>query len=204
MIATLSGRLGMVGTNDAVINVNGVGYLFQATSRTLARLGGEGAEVTILTDTQIKDDRIVLTGFADQAEKDTYALLQTVQGVGTKAALAILSALSPDDVVLAISAGDKAMITRADGVGPKLAQRVVNELADKVASFSLGGGASLAEDKPQSGGSANAAINDTVSALVNLGYGRGEAHSAAVRLAAESKAETVEALLPLALKELGR
>ena len=105
----------------------------------LARLGQEGAEVTILTDTQIKDDRIVLTGFADQAEKDTYALLQTVQGVGTKAALAILSALSPDDVVLAISAGDKAMITRADGVGPKLAQRVVNELADKVASFSLGG-----------------------------------------------------------------
>ena len=204
MIATLSGLLAMVGTNDAVINVNGVGYLFQATSRTLARLGGEGAEVTILTDTQIKDDRIVLTGFADQAEKDTYALLQTVQGVGTKAALAILSALSPDDVVLAISAGDKAMITRADGVGPKLAQRVVNELADKVASFSLGGGASLAEDQPQSGGSANTAINDTVSALVNLGYGRGEAHSAAVRLAAESKAETVEALLPLALKELGR
>ena len=204
MIATLTGRLGMVGTNDAVINVNGVGYLFQATSRTLARLGGEGAEITILTDTQIKDDRIVLTGFADQAEKDTYALLQTVQGVGTKAALAILSALSPDDVVLAISAGDKAMITRADGVGPKLAQRVVNELADKVASFSLGGGASLAEDQPQSGSSANAAINDTVSALVNLGYGRGEAHSAAVRLAAESKAETVEALLPLALKELGR
>ena len=204
MIATLTGTLAHVGTSDAVIKVGGVGYLFQATSRTLGRLGGEGAEVTILTDTQIKDDRIVLTGFADQAEKDTFALLQTVQGVGTKAALAILSALSPDDVVLAISAGDKAMITRADGVGPKLAQRVVNELADKVASFSLGGGATLSDDQPQAGAPANAAINDAVSALVNLGYGRGEAHSAVVRLAAEYKADTVEALLPLALKELGR
>ncbi len=204
MIATLTGRLAAVGTSDAIVNVGGVGYLFQATSRTLARLGGEGADVTILTDTQIKDDRIVLTGFADQAEKDTYALLQTVQGVGTKAALAILSALSPDDVVLAISAGDKAMITRADGVGPKLAQRVVNELADKVASFSLGSGASMASADSAPASGANAAINDTVSALVNLGYGRAEAHSAAVRLAAESKADTVEGLLPLALKELGR
>ena len=204
MIATLTGRLAKVGTSDAIINVGGVGYLFQATSRTLARLGGEGAEVTILTDTQIKDDRIVLTGFADSTEKDTYALLQTVQGVGTKAALAILSALSPDDVVLAISAGDKAMITRADGVGPKLAQRVVNELADKVASFSLGSGASMAQADAVPASGASAAITDTVSALVNLGYGRAEAHSAAVRLAAESKADTVEGLLPLALRELGR
>lgn len=206
MIATLTGRLSQIGTSNAVVNVGGVGYIFQATSRTLARLGGEGAEVTILTDTQIKDDRIVLTGFADSTEKETYALLQTVQGVGTKAALAILSALSPDDVILAISAGDKAMITRADGVGPKLAQRVINELADKVAGFSLGDGARLADaaqDAPASG-TANAAITDTVSALVNLGYGRAEAHSAAVRLAAESKADTVEALLPLALRELGR
>ena len=204
MIATLTGQLKHVGLSDAVIAVGGVGYLFQATSRTLGRLGGEGAEVTILVDTLIKDDRIVLTGFADQAEKDTYALLQTVQGVGVKAALAILSALSPDDVILAITAGDKSMITRADGVGPKLAQRVINELADKVAGFSLGAGASLAAAATPAEGTASAAINDTVSALVNLGYGRAEAHSAAVRLAAESKADTVEALLPLALKELGR
>ena len=206
MIATLTGRLFQVSTSDAVVNVGGVGYRFQATSRTLARLGGEGAEVTILTDTQIKDDRIILTGFTDQAEKETFTLLQTVQGVGTKAALAILSALSPDDVILAITAGDKAMITRADGVGPKLAQRVVNELADKVAGFSLGSGTNLVDATryDTASGLANAAINDTVSALVNLGYGRTEAHSAAHRLAAESKVDTVEALLPLALKELGR
>lgn len=203
MIATLTGTLVTVDQQDAIIQVNGVGYKFQATSRCLARMGGEGAEVTVLIDTQIKDDRIVLTGFADKTVKDTYALLQTVQGVGVKAALSILSALSPDDVVLAISAGDKAMITRADGVGPKLAQRVINELADKIASFSLGKSASLAASSPEAA-PMNNAISDTVSALVNLGYGRAEAHAAATRIAAETKATSVEALLPQALKELGR
>ena len=204
MIASLTGTLVHLGTNDLVIRVSGVGYQVQASSRCLARLGQEGDDVTILIDTQIKDDRIILTGFADAAVKDTYALLQTVQGVGAKAALSILSALSPDDVILAISAGDKAMITRADGVGPKLAQRIVNELADKAAGFSLGAGAQLASSTPATSQNTNAAINDAVSALVNLGYGRGEAHAAVVLVAAETKQDTPEALLPLALKELGR
>ena len=204
MIASLTGTLVHLGTNDLVIRTSGVGYQVQASSRCLARLGQEGDDVTILIDTQIKDDRIILTGFADAAVKDTYALLQTVQGVGAKAALSILSALSPDDVILAISAGDKAMITRADGVGPKLAQRIVNELADKAAEFSLGAGAQLASSTPATSQNTNAAINDAVSALVNLGYGRGEAHAAVVLVAAETKQDTPEALLPLALKELGR
>jgi len=204
MIASLTGTLVHLGTNDLIIRTSGVGYQVQASSRCLARLGQEGDEVTILIDTQIKDDRIILTGFADAAVKETYALLQTVQGVGAKAALSILSALSPDDVILAISAGDKAMITRADGVGPKLAQRIVNELADKAAGFSLGSGAKLEDNSGSSSQNTNAAINDAVSALVNLGYGRGEAHAAVVLVAAETKQDTVEALLPLALKELGR
>ena len=204
MIASLTGTLVHLGTNDLVIRVSGVGYQVQASSRCLARLGQEGDDVTILIDTQIKDDRIILTGFADTAVKETYALLQTVQGVGAKAALSILSALSPDDVILAISAGDKAMITRADGVGPKLAQRIVNELADKAAGFNLGAGAQLAADSAAPSQNTNAAINDAVSALVNLGYGRGEAHAAVVLVAAETKQDTVEALLPLALKEMGR
>lgn len=209
MIASLTGTLIHLGSNDLIIRVSGVGYHVQASSRCLARLGQEGDDVTILIDTQIKDDRIVLTGFADQAVKETYALLQTVQGVGAKAALSILSALSPDDVILAISAGDKAMITRADGVGPKLAQRIINELADKAAGFSLGAGAKLASDTGASSANSssqniNAAINDAVSALVNLGYGRGEAHAAVVLVAAETKEATPETLLPLALKELGR
>ena len=204
MIASLTGTLVHLGTNDLVIRTAGVGYQVQASSRCLARLGQEGDDVTILIDTQIKDDRIILTGFADAAVKDTYALLQTVQGVGAKAALSILSALSPDDVILAISAGDKAMITRADGVGPKLAQRIVNELADKAAGFNLGAGAQLASSTPATSQNTNAAINDAVSALVNLGYGRGEAHAAVVMVAAETKQDKVEALLPAALKELGR
>ena len=204
MIASLTGTLVHLGTNDLVIRTSGVGYQVQASSRCLARLGQEGDDVTILIDTQIKDDRIILTGFADAAVKDTYALLQTVQGVGAKAALSILSALSPDDVILAISAGDKAMITRADGVGPKLAQRIVNELADKAAGFNLGAGAQLASTTPATSQNTNAAINDAVSALVNLGYGRGEAHAAVVMVAAETKQDSVEALLPAALKELGR
>jgi Holliday junction DNA helicase RuvA len=206
MIASLTGTLVHLGSHDLMIRVAGVGYQVQASSRCLARLGQQGDEVTLLIDTQIRDDRIVLTGFADAAVKDTYILLQTVQGVGTKAALSILSALSPDDVILAISAGDKAMITRADGVGPKLAQRIINELADKAAGFNLGQGASLASSDAPSGGVApkNSAIGEAVSALVNLGYGRAEAHSAVVRIAAESKADRVETLLPLALKEMGR
>ena len=204
MIASLTGTLVHLGTNDLVIRTSGVGYQVQASSRCLARLGQEGDDVTILIDTQIKDDRIILTGFAEAAVKDTYALLQTVQGVGAKAALSILSALSPDDVILAISACDKAMITRADGVGPKLAQRIVNELADKAAGFNLGAGAQLASSTPATSQNTNAAINDAVSALVNLGYGRGEAHAAVVLVAAETKQDSVEALLPAALKELGR
>jgi len=206
MIASLTGTLVHLGSHDLMIRVAGVGYQVQASSRCLARLGQQGDEVTLLIDTQIRDDRIVLTGFADAAVKDTYILLQTVQGVGTKAALSILSALSPDDVILAISAGDKAMITRADGVGPKLAQRIINELVDKAAGFNLGQGASLASSDAPSGGVApkNSAIGEAVSALVNLGYGRAEAHAAVVRIAAESKADRVETLLPLALKEMGR
>ena len=206
MIASLTGTLVHLGSHDLMIRVAGVGYQVQASSRCLARLGQQGDEVTLLIDTQIRDDRIVLTGFADAAVKDTYILLQTVQGVGTKAALSILSALSPDDVIVAISAGDKAMITRADGVGPKLAQRIINELVDKAAGFNLGQGASLASSDAPSGGVApkNSAIGEAVSALVNLGYGRAEAHAAVVRIAAESKADRVETLLPLALKEMGR
>jgi Holliday junction DNA helicase RuvA len=202
MIAMLTGTLSRVGESDAVISVGGVGYQFQATSRCLARLGTVGAEVTVLTDTAIKDDKIVLTGFADSHVKDAFILLQTVQGVGVKAALSILSALSPDDLMLALSAGDKAMITRADGVGPKLAQRIVNELAEKASSMSLGPAVQAVGDGAPA--PANPALADAVSALVNLGYGRAEAHAAVVLVMQGHSNATVEDLLPMALKELGR
>lgn len=204
MIAMLTGTLARVGENDAVIAVGGVGYQFQATSRCLARLGGVGAEVTVLIETAIKDDRIVLTGFADAAVKDAFLMLQTVQGVGVKAALSILSALSPDDLILALSAGDKAMITRADGVGPKLAQRIVNELADKASSFSLGPNTVASGAADESDGTSKPVLGDAVSALVNLGYGRAEAHAAVVLVVQGLDDPRVEDVLPLALRELGR
>lgn len=204
MIARLSGILSPISNQAAIIDVGGVGYHFHASSRCLERLGGAGSEVTVLIDTQIKDDKIVLTGFSDQGVKDIYALLQTVQGVGTKAALAILSALSPDDIVLAISARDKAMITRADGVGPKLAQRVVNELGDKISNFTIGSSATVAKENDAMSDDKRAVIADTVSALVNLGYGRGEAHSAVMDIVARDDANKLEELLSLALKEMGK
>jgi Holliday junction DNA helicase RuvA len=206
MIAMLTGTLVSLGQSDAIIQVGGVGYYFQASSRCLARMGGKGAEVTVLIDTQIRDDRIILTGFADAGVKDAYHLLQTVQGVGVKAALAILSALSPDDLVLAISAADKAMITRADGVGPKLAQRIVNELAEKVSGFQLGPSASLsqAEETAQFSAPQLSVLGDAVSALVNLGYGRSEAHAAVTLVMRGMDNPSLETVLPLALKELGR
>jgi Holliday junction DNA helicase RuvA len=200
MIARLSGTLVEVRETQAVLMTGGVGYQFQATSRCLAQMGGVGAEVMILIDTQIRDDRIILTGFSNPAVKDAFILLQTVQGVGSKAALSILSALSPDDLMLAISAGDKAMITRADGVGPKLAQRIVNELAEKVSGLTLGPQASSAD----TGSSDQAAMRDAISALVNLGYGRAEAHAAVVSVSAGKPGASLEVLLPAALKELGQ
>ncbi|MEC8728836.1 MAG: Holliday junction branch migration protein RuvA, partial [Pseudomonadota bacterium] len=135
MIAMLHGQIFAMGEADCIINVGGVGYQCQMTRRCLERLGQIGDEVTVYIDTSIKDDSITLTGFSDLEIKATWKLLQSVQGVGMKAALSILSALTPDDVMLAIAASDKAMICRADGVGPKLAQRIINELADKVSSL---------------------------------------------------------------------
>ena len=204
MIAMLKGTLVETGTGDAVIEVGGVGYRFQASSRCLARLGGRGSEATVLVDTQIRDDRIVLTGFADSAARDAFALLQSVQGVGAKAALAILSALAPDDIVIAISAGDKAMIARAEGVGPKLAQRVINELGDKVGGLQLGPAGPDAGAGNGADAERVAALNDAVSALVNLGYGRSEAHGAVALVLKETRDPALEAVVPLALKELGR
>ncbi|HCP18288.1 MAG: Holliday junction branch migration protein RuvA [Candidatus Puniceispirillum sp. TMED52] len=218
MIAILRGRLFALGNTDCVIDVNGVGYQCQMTRRCLERIGQIGDEVTVYVDTSIKDDSITLTGFSDLDVKAAWKLLQTVQGVGMKAALSILSALSPDDVILAIAASDKAMICRADGVGPKLAQRIINELAEKVSELppSSGGagldgsglgGAGLAG--AGFGGAARGSPNagdhvllDAVSALVNLGYGRAEAHQVTAIIISSLDDPSLEVVLPEALKRL--
>lgn len=201
MIAMLRGRLIEADESGLVIDVVGVGYACQVSRRCLAKLGQVGDEVSVLVDTAVRDDRIVLTAFSDIREKRAWALLQTVQGVGTKAALAIISAIDPDELMLAIAAGDKAMITRAEGVGAKLAQRIINELSDKVATAPTGSTTGLAtgSSSPQAGG----VVADAVSALVNLGYSRMEAHQAASRIASASPSARLEDILPEALRQLG-
>lgn len=198
MIARLTGLLAEVGPDFGVIDVNGVGYLVQLSGRTLQALGGVGAQVKILTDMQVREDAITLFGFGSTAERDWFRLLTTVQGVGGRVALAILSVLAPDEVSRAVSSGDKAMVARANGVGPKLALRIVTELKDKAGPVlgPIGGASSAAK------GSAEA---DALSALANLGFRPVDA-AAAVGAAVEElgAGATLDALVRLALRKAAK
>lgn len=211
MIARLRGLLDSAGTDHAVIDVNGVGYLVFAAGRTLDRLPKPGEAVTLLIDTHVGEDHIRLYGFLDATERDWFRLLMTVQGVGARVALAILSALTPDQIAQAIAVNDPKMLVRADGVGPKLAARIVNELKDKTAHLSLAAltvGAKADGGKPVNGGAAlvggvEGAAGDAVSALVNLGYGRTEAFAAVMKASRNlGEGAELQALIPAALKEL--
>ncbi|WP_374407922.1 Holliday junction branch migration protein RuvA [Pelagerythrobacter sp.] len=164
MIAKLKGLLDETGADWAVIDVAGVGYLVHCSSKTLSALGETGEACTVYTDLQVSENDIRLLGFAEAAERDWFRLLTQVQGVGSKVALAILSALSTGEVQAACAGGDAAMVARAQGVGPKLAGRIVNELKDKAGALPSGGMAGAAA-APVSGASA-----DAVSALENLGF----------------------------------
>lgn len=207
MIAKLTGVLDSVGTDHCVVDCGGVGYLVSCSARTLRRLDQTGSMVSLRIETHVREDHISLYGFVDQAERDWFRLLTTVQGVGSRVALAILSVLDPERLAQAIAAQDKTALAQADGVGPKLANRIVSELKDKVASLSLGpaaapaGAASPAGDAVPGPGSGAAA--DAVSALCNLGYRRAEAFtavaSAAGRLGPQA---TVQELIRAGLKEL--
>jgi len=174
MIARLSGILAETSADTAIIDVGGVGYLIHASARTLEALGPIGGEILILTELQVREDAWTLFGFASTVERDSFRALTSVQGVGGRLALAILSVLSPDELARAVSQGDKAMIGRANGVGPKLAARIANELQGKLGVAGLG--ASLAP-APRGG-----AASDALSALANLGFKPAEA-SAAVNAA---------------------
>ena len=174
MIARLSGILAELSADTAIVDVGGVGYLIHASARTLDVLGPIGGEILILTELQVREDAWTLFGFGSQVERDSFRALTSVQGVGGRLALAILSVLSPDELARAVSQGDKAMIGRANGVGPKLAARIANELQGKLGVAGLG--ASLV---PAARGGA---ASDAMSALANLGFKPVEA-SAAVNAA---------------------
>lgn len=198
MIAHLKGRLEGTGVDHAVIDVGGVGYLVGASARTLAAIGPVGEATTLFTEMLVAEDSIRLVGFASASERDWFRLLTGVQGVGARVALAILSALEPAELARAVGAQDKAMVARANGVGPKLAERIVRELKDKVGIVPLGP-AALAQAAPV-GASA-----DAVSALLNLGFRPAEA-AGAVAAAEEELGGTagLDALVRLALRKAAK
>ncbi len=200
MIAKLWGRLDEIQGDGVVIDVQGVGYHAFCSGRTLRALPAAGAAVELFMVTHVREDHIHLYGFIDALERDWFGLLQTVQGVGARVALALLAVIEPDDLALVIAAGDKAALIRANGVGGKLATRILTELKDAAGGLSLGGGAALAGEVAAGGQS-----NDAISALVNLGYRRTEA-SVAVAAAARTLSDNaaVEDLIRASLGELAR
>ncbi|WP_321326421.1 Holliday junction branch migration protein RuvA [uncultured Parasphingorhabdus sp.] len=200
MIAKLTGTIDEIGTDNIVLDVQGVGYLVFCSSRTIGAIGGKGDGATIYTEMQVSETDMRLMGFASGSERDWFRLLISVQGVGGKVALAILSALEPGEISRAVATGDKAMVSRANGVGPKLALRIVNELKDKV------GG--IATDPVLGGGAVHAPSNnsaDAVSALQNLGFKPADASAAVAAADAEvGDGATLDALVRLALKKAVR
>ena len=198
MIAKLTGRIEALEADRCIIDVNGVGYLVQASTRTLSALK-DGAVASVLIETQVREDAIQLFGFAESAERDWFRLLTTVQGVGARVALGILSALSPRDLIAAIQSADRASLTRAPGVGPKLAVRLLTELRDKAGAMPVGVGFS-AIVPPPTGGAA-----DAISALLNLGYRRPEAQAAVAKVLERLGDDApVGQLIREALQELAR
>ncbi len=204
MIAKLSGLLDSVAETFCILDVNGVGYQVFCSARTLRNLPRPGEAVRLHIETHVREEHIHLFGFVSEAERSCFNLLQTVQGVGAKVALGILSTLAPDELFRAIASADKTSLNRCDGVGPKLAVRLITELKDKVGGIALGPVASAAP-ADVAAESANGPVADALSALVNLGYKRADAFGA-VTTAARNLGDKagVQQLIPAALKELAR
>ena len=223
MIASLTGILTSIGKSEIIIEVNGVGYLLNVTSKLISTLGEIGSTLSVFTDLQIKDDKILMYGFRTVVDQDFFRLLQTVQGIGPKAALSILSALTINELILAISSGDKAMISRAEGVGPKVAARVASELSEKVTNMQLILGKKDINNTYQESNNNSSKYNftneeeqfldvveDSISALINLGYTRSEVFSVVMNIKRDFNLKkvdidfTVNSVIPLALKELSK
>ena len=198
MIARLTGKLAETTADGAIVDVGGVGYQIHASSRTLDALGPIGGDVLILTELQVREDGWTLFGFGSASERESFRALTSVQGVGGRVALAILSVLDPAELAAAVSRGDKAMVSRANGVGPKLAMRIVNELAGKLGSPALAGAAG--SPTPRGGPAA-----DALSALANLGFKPAEASSAVAAANEELGPDaSLDALVRLALRKAAK
>ncbi len=205
MIGKLKGVVDSYGEDHVILDVHGVGYLVHCSGRTLQALPAAGEAATLFIETFVREDMIRLYGFVSEAEKAWFALLQQVQGVGSKVALSVLSVLSPAELANAIAVGDKAMVSRANGVGPRVAARIVAELKDKAPGFATLDPAVTGLAGALDTGAAPAPVADAVSALVNLGYAQLQA-SAAVAAALRELGEGADTarLIRAGLKELAR
>ena len=205
MIGKLKGIVDSYGEDFIILDVNGVGYLVHCSARTLQELPAMGQGATLSIETYVREDQLRLFGFMSDVEREWFRLLQTVQGVGAKVALSVLGTLKPGDLATAIAMRDKAMVARAPGVGPKVAERIVTELKDKAPAYAGLDPAVVRLSGAVEEKRAPQPIADAVSALVNLGYGRPQAASA-VAAAARSAGEGADAanLIRLGLKELAK
>ena len=212
MIAKLRGLIDTIGDDYCIIDVNGVGYLVSASSKTLGKLA-QGQEATLLTEMVVREDSLSLFGFADTWEKEWFTTLTKVQGVGAKVCLSILSVLTPAQLSQAISAQDKTSFCRASGVGPKLAARIVTELKDKIVTIPVGISGTNADEVIEGSPAAQVVLpkdadysksEDVISALVNLGYQRLEAYRAVSKAVSENPDANVPTLIRLALKEFAQ
>jgi Holliday junction DNA helicase RuvA len=205
MIGKLKGVIDSYGDDNVILDVNGVGYLVHCSSRTLQELPPAGQVAALSIETYVREDQIRLFGFMTDVEREWFRLLQTVQGVGAKVALAVLGTLKPADLASAIAMRDKAMVARTPGVGPKVAERIVTELKDKAPAYAEVDPALVRLSGALEDKRAPQPISDAVSALVNLGYGQPQA-AAAVAAAARSAGEGAEVrtLIRLGLKELAK
>jgi Holliday junction DNA helicase RuvA len=205
LIGKLKGVIDAYGEDFVIVDVNGVGYVVHCSTRTLQNLPSIGEATVLSIETHVREDLIRLYGFRSESEREWFRLLQTVQGVGAKVALGILSVLDPGGLGTAIATGDKAAIARGPGVGPKLAARIAAELKDKAPAFSAVDPALIRLADAVAGKTAPAPVSDAVSALVNLGYAQAQA-SAAVAAALRQAGEEAEAktLIRLGLRELAR
>lgn len=204
MIGKLSGIVDSVHENTLILDVGGVGYVVQASRRTLSAIGHKAQPASLLIDTHVREDAITLVGFADAREQSWFRLLNSVQGVGIKAGLAILSACPPEKISVIIASQDKAALQQAEGVGPKLATRILTELKDRAANMDNTPSAKPQKYQEVIGIVSHETIDaDAVSALVNLGYGRAEAYTAVLNARAKSNDNNdLQSIIRISLKEL--
>ena len=215
MIASISGVLKSKSTVQAIVEVNGIGYSLNVSNLTISKIGNIGESVSFYTELQIKDDKIFMYGFLTLSELNMFNLLQSIQGIGPKASLSILSSLDVDQIVLGITSSDKSVFLKADGIGSRVATRIISELNEKINSFNFGrdeievGNRNLDKQKDNLDMSnSKTIVDDSISAIVNLGYTRSEAYKAVINarneiLNSEEKTNiSIEKLVPLALKNM--